>query len=152
VTLTLAAGSHSRVRFLDVLDHEAVSVSVIVFAAGSGVPLHDHPGMHAFSKVLAGQLHGDIYDLLQPLPQHALPIGSLIEVRNRRSFTMAGSDIDHNAPVDANIHSLRCASDGPTSVLLTIMLPPYAPREDACHFFSTSSSDSQLRVIEEVKA
>ena len=147
--LTLAVGSHLGVRFLDVLVHEAVSVTVIVFAAGASVPLHDHPGMHVFSKVLVGRLNGDIYDLLQPLPQHALPIGFFIEVRNKRSFTMSTLDIDHNSPVEANVHCLSCATNGPATVLLSIMLPPYAAREDACHYFSTTASDTQLQVIDD---
>ena len=138
------------VQFVDVLDHAALSVSLIIFPPGSCIPLHDHPGMHVFTKVLVGQLDIDMLDVDHRLPCSAVPVGTSVGVGNKRSVTLRTGEFCELTPVVGNIHGVKC-NGRETAVMLDVMLPPY-PSDDACHYFKATDSGAQLCVINEALA
>jgi len=144
---------HARppcVRFFDVLDHAALSVALVIVPPGSCIPLHDHPGMHVFSKVLAGQLDAEMFDVDYSLPPFAVPLGLTVGVGKSRTITLRTGDLCELTPVVGNIHGLTCTGHE-TAVVLDVMLPPY-PSNGACHYFAATDSSAQLSVIDEALA
>jgi len=138
------------VRFFDVLDHAALTVALVIAPTGSSIPLHDHPGMHVFTKVLVGQMDVEMFDVGQSLPRSAVPFGATVGVGNTRTITLRTGELYELTPVVGNIHGLTCTSHE-TAVVLDIMLPPYAG-DDACHYFAATDSSTQLCVIDEALA
>ena len=149
-TLKRNATGPLSVQFVDVLDHAALSVSLIIFPPGSSIPLHDHPGMHVFTKVLVGQLDIQMLDVDQPLPCAAIPVGTSVGVSHRRTVTLRAGEFCELTPVIGNIHGVACTGHE-TAVMLDVMLPPY-PSDDACHYFKATDSGAQLCVINEALA
>ena len=138
------------VKFTDVLEHPALSISLITLPPGSSIPLHDHPGMHVYTKVLVGQLDVEMFDVDHPLPCSAVPVGTVVGVRNRRTVTLATGEFCDLTPVVGNIHGLACSGTD-TAIMLDVSLAPY-PTDDACHYFAAHDSSAQLCVIDEALA
>lgn len=63
------AGAHpegTTIRTQCVYEDALLELVVFIFPAGASIPLHDHPNMSVFSKVLYGQLSMTSYDWLVP--------------------------------------------------------------------------------------
>ncbi|KAJ3343453.1 hypothetical protein HDU93_008112 [Gonapodya sp. JEL0774] len=72
------------IEYYPVFESVAFTMCVFVMKRGATIPVHDHPGMNVFSKVVSGTLHVRSYDLLShPQPQRV----------SNPSFTSAESQI-----------------------------------------------------------
>jgi hypothetical protein len=146
----LSESSRSRsIQFYDVLDDPAISVCLIAFPPGTCIPLHDHPGMHVFTKVLSGELSFTMLDLDRPMPCAAIESGTAVLVQNLRTVTLNDGACCELSPITGNIHGVSCASDR-TSLMLDVCVPPYT--DDICHYFAPTASNGQLCVIDEALA
>jgi hypothetical protein len=149
-SLALSVLGSPNIRFFDVLDHASLSVSLIICPSGTRIPLHDHPGMHVFTKVLVGQLDIQMLDVEFSLPCAAVPVDTPVGVRNTRIVSLKAGEFCELTPVVGNIHGVTC-SGSETAIMLDVMLPPY-PSDDSCHYFRTTDSITELRVINEEHA
>jgi hypothetical protein len=50
------------VTYLDIHDDAAMTIGIFQLPPGARMPLHDHPGMTVFSRLLYGTLHVRAYD------------------------------------------------------------------------------------------
>jgi hypothetical protein len=76
---TLGADGHAHERSADAplsvrVVHRTPAFEILLFefAEGAAMPLHDHPGMHVFSKVLHGELAMRAYEWERPITQAEL--------------------------------------------------------------------------------
>ena len=157
-----------------VVECPAFELVIFVFPAEASIPLHDHPGMTVFSKVLYGKLSMISYDWEQPLTpeelvdqtreldrlegrlpantRHTSPPLSPPRRANRRADTVLTPEAPTFAlrPRFANIHAFTAL--GATAVL-DLLLPPYD--EDAgrdCHYFASIDACGGERVTLQVAA
>jgi hypothetical protein len=139
----------SAVQFHEVIDQPSVSICLIAFPPGSCIPLHDHPGMHVFTRVISGQLSITMLDIERQMPRSPIPSGTAVNVHNLRTSVFKTGECCELSPVTGNIHGVSCVGNS-TALMLDVNIPPY--ENDNCHFFAATETSAQLCVIDEALA
>ncbi|KAA8491066.1 Plant cysteine oxidase 3 [Porphyridium purpureum] len=138
----MAADADNDIEFIDVGEAENFTMCVFVLPPGTRIPLHDHPGMIVFSKVLFGELECESYNLisressraLMPgksasrlmalglnLPRRPGPTHAVVEP-NQVDIVRAG-EMRSLTPTRANVHSFF--SRDKWTAVFDLVMPPY---------------------------
>ncbi|CAL1356644.1 unnamed protein product [Linum trigynum] len=124
--------NHPRVSYTTIYQSTNFSLYIFFLPAGGVIPLHNHPGMTVFSKLLLGEVHIKSYDLVdcQQASSSKLRLARLV------------ADKVYEAPCDTsvlypttggNIHQFKAVTP---CAILDVLGPPYS-REDGrdCSYY-----------------
>lgn len=115
--------------YVSLLHHPDVTINVFILAAGTEMPLHDHPCMHGLLKPIAGQLAVQCYTAIDESgePTTVLPeqMPTCIAVRREPAVQVdATSEAVLLTPQLGNFHHIRPLA-GEAAAFLDILSPPY---------------------------
>ena len=118
--------------FVEVGASKSVTLAVFTLAEGASLPLHNHPGMFVFTKVLWGELGVRSYDLMddQDRPNY--------QATRNPDFTVSSGDSIVLTPKLKNVHEFS-AVHGPVA-LFDIVCPPYNENRP-CSYLRPASDD-----------
>ncbi|XVE90213.1 hypothetical protein DITRI_Ditri20bG0061100 [Diplodiscus trichospermus] len=127
----------------------------IFFLPATGViPLHNHPGMTVFSKLLLGKMHIKSYDWVDPVnSQHSMP-PSQFRLARLEADTVFTAPCDTSVlypTTGGNIHQFTAIT--PCAVL-DVLGPPYSKEDDRdCSYYKdipySAFSNGETTVSEE---
>ncbi|XP_028418211.1 2-aminoethanethiol dioxygenase-like [Dendronephthya gigantea] len=127
----LSYPGEAPVSHVDILECPYFSMAVFIVSKGRKLPLHDHPGMYGFCKVLYGSIQVNMYGTIDS--EHENTNGAVANHNEMepRKFLYQGKhifDSDNGvcvvSPSHGNLHSIH-AINGPAA-FLDILGPPYS--------------------------
>ncbi|KAM2487580.1 hypothetical protein ACFX1W_039490 [Malus domestica] len=117
------------ITYLDMYEGDSFTMCIFCFPTSSVIPLHDHPGMTVFSKVLYGSLHMRSYDWVEPAQEikgpNYFPVRLAKLAVDKVLTAPCGTSVLYPRS-GGNLHNFTAVT--PCAVL-DILTPPY--REDA---------------------
>ncbi|XP_057737430.1 plant cysteine oxidase 3 [Arachis stenosperma] len=128
--LNRAARWAQPITYIDILESDSFTMCIFCFPTSSVIPLHDHPGMTVFSKILYGSLHVKAYDWVEP------PCTVESKGPGHPQVRLAKLAVDKvmTAPCETSVlypkhgGNLHCFTAVTPCAVLDILSPPY--RED----------------------
>lgn len=118
-----------QLQYLPLLEHGSVHIGIFFCKQGASIPLHDHPGMCVFSKILQGKMQITSYDwdcdlaVKSPWPKPAK--------LSRNEVLGADDSARLLLPRKHNLHVVSALED---SAFLDIISPPYDERR-VCTYY-----------------
>ena len=107
---------------------------MFLFTHGAGLPMHNHPDMYVWSKVVLGRATLDRIDV----SRNELQGERVVEILNE------SSGVSFLGPDCWNLHSIQ--ADSPVTVMLDVMVPPYGAKK--CNFYEiTQAPDCTAKVL-----
>ncbi|XP_009775708.1 plant cysteine oxidase 2-like isoform X2 [Nicotiana sylvestris] len=134
--------------------HECNKFSIGIFCLPpcGVIPLHNHPGMTVFCKLLAGTMHATSYDWVQNHQQF-----NHCEQQSGIRLAKVHFDADITAPCDASVlfpksgGNLHCFKALTPCILLDVLGPPYSESEGRhCTYYQDFTYDC-FSDVKEVK-
>jgi len=111
-----------------------LTVCVFVMRKGSKIPLHDHPGMWVFGRLLLGKLRVRSFDpdgQLRTAPLPAQLRADLVLGPSPTTFSLG--------PEEGNLHELEAVED---CAFLDVLTPSYDPQHERdCTYFTVEDND-----------
>ncbi|XP_022134830.1 plant cysteine oxidase 3 [Momordica charantia] len=145
------------ITYVDIFEGESFTICIFCFPTSSVIPLHDHPGMTVFSKVLYGSLHVKAYDWVEPAFIQESKGSTYFPVRLAKLavdkvLTASSATSVLYPKTGGNLHSFTAVS--PCAVL-DILSPPYdEDKGRRCTYYhdnpySTFSAESRPELSDE---
>ncbi|CAA7402983.1 unnamed protein product [Spirodela intermedia] len=134
------------VTYLHLYECEQFSIGIFCLPPSAVIPLHNHPGMTVFSKLLFGSMHVKSFDWLDGPPPDTEP--GLAKVVMDAAFTAPCNTSILYPAAGGNIH---CFTAVTACAVLDVLGPPYS---DDCTYYNElpcaniSSGDSALAAEE----
>ncbi|XP_017875150.1 2-aminoethanethiol dioxygenase-like [Ceratina calcarata] len=150
---------HAPMWVIDIFQNQDFAISIFILKHGFTMPIHDHPGMYGFLKVISGVVQVNNYTL-KANEDHTIRLNKEEMAYRHKPITLhSNSPACTLTPKEKNLHEITCI-EGPAA-FLDILSPPYDVDIDSgkgprpCRFFKTVSSSKACTdtsdIIEEVK-
>ncbi|XP_031478413.1 plant cysteine oxidase 2-like [Nymphaea colorata] len=117
-----------RVTYVHIYECENFSIGIFLLPTSGTIPLHNHPGMTVFSKILFGSVHLRSFDWVEPFEgEDSLPSNvALARLKIDNVFTAPCNSSVLYPASGGNLHSLQAVT--PCAVL-DVLGPPYSGTE-----------------------
>ncbi|ESO90404.1 hypothetical protein LOTGIDRAFT_123657 [Lottia gigantea] len=143
------------VTYVKLWEDDIFTMGIFVVKPGGRLPLHDHPGMFGFCKVIHGEMNVTSFNPVKSIETEAdeipreikeklrpwqIPQTKKVQLNSDRSFTTSDECCFLN-PQTGNIHELKPV--GNTSAFLDILAPPYDHSRTGlreCHYYEDLSN------------
>lgn len=127
-------------HYIPIASTPQFTIGVFVIPANLKLPIHDHPGMAVYSKLLFGTLRLRSFDVL---PEQETKMGSAIQGRRKaacvESIISAPAQTWSLTPQLHNLHELHAVS---TCAILDVLLPPYNHEHTGgCSYYTVREID-----------
>lgn len=133
----------AKVCYQEVYAGPSMTMCVFLLRAGGVIPLHDHPGMHVFGRLLFGRMRSISLDLEEPDDKAVLPppgpTGALW-ARVHSDVTLGPKPTTYGlGPQEGNVHTLHALED---CAFFDVLTPPYDLRSGRnCTYFGHVGAD-----------
>ncbi|XP_050370774.1 plant cysteine oxidase 1-like [Argentina anserina] len=138
-----------RVTYTTIYKCSNFSLCCFFIPATGVIPLHNHPGMTVFSKLLLGKMHIKSYDLVDPIKNSDVSQLRLAKLKADSIYTAPCNTSVLYPTTGGNIHAFTAIT--PCAVL-DVFGPPYS-KEDGrdCSYYKEHPYDaySNTTVVEE---
>ncbi|XXG42634.1 hypothetical protein AAC387_Pa01g2862 [Persea americana] len=147
-----ASDGTPRITYATIYQSENFSLCIFFLPQKAVIPLHNHPGMTVFSKLLLGSMHIKAYDWVDPSKSDDLVPSSeprLARLEVDSNFTASSGTSILYPTAGGNIHSFTALT--PCAVL-DVMGPPYSKEEDRdCTYYKEFPYSNFSESAKEVK-
>lgn len=137
----------SSIKYQEIYDGPEMTVCIFLVPAGFRLPLHDHPGMHVFGRLLLGRLQIHSYDLEEVKPSDFV---SLLR-KGAEAYVIDRGEVVNSAPFSyslspdkGNLHAISAVED---SAFFDVLLPPYNHTNRQCSYFKIQQDTETGRQI-----
>ncbi|PON92702.1 Cysteine oxygenase/2-aminoethanethiol dioxygenase [Trema orientale] len=119
------------ITYLDIYESDSFTMCIFCFPTSSVIPLHDHPGMTVFSKILYGSLHVKAYDWVEPaiIRESKGPVYFPVRLAKLVVDQVLTAPCDVSVLYPKNGGNLHCFTAVTPCAVLDVLAPPY--RENA---------------------
>jgi len=134
-------GTGSRVGYQEVYSGSEITLCIFVLKAGAHIPLHDHPKMHVFGRLLFGRMRVRSYnpEPLEPVAAALRPIppGACAAVLHEDHVLGPTPETYMLGPGEGNVHELFALED---CAFFDVVVPPYDSTQGrSCTYYALMS-------------
>ncbi|CAK0784557.1 hypothetical protein CVIRNUC_007761 [Coccomyxa viridis] len=127
-----SSGRAPPMTYMHIHEEPAFSLGIFCLPRGNQIPLHNHPGMSVFSRVLVGSMHVRSFDWAEP-SQNIHTQGGHARLCIDRTVHEGDPPAVLYPTSGGNIHEFTPVTD---CAVLDLLSPPYSPREGRdCTYF-----------------
>jgi cysteamine dioxygenase len=136
-------GVTPKVACTTIYQSDKFSICIFFLPANAVIPLHNHPGMTVFNKLLLGKVHIKAYDLVNSDDSLSSSQLKLASIKADGVFT-APCDTSVLYPTSGgNIHAFRAITP---CAILDVMGPPYSKKDGRdCSYYRDIPYDGEER-------
>ncbi|XP_008809715.2 plant cysteine oxidase 2-like isoform X2 [Phoenix dactylifera] len=129
------SGGTPRITYLHLYERDKFSIGIFCLPPSGVIPLHNHPGMTVFSKLLFGSMHIKSYDWVD-IPQDSNDVINPAQSRPPEvRLAKVKTDAIFTAPCETSIlypadgGNMHCFTARTSCAVLDVLGPPYSDSE-----------------------
>ncbi|CAN4082570.1 unnamed protein product [Withania somnifera] len=135
-----------KITYLHLHECDKFSIGIFCLPPSAVIPLHDHPGMTVFSKLIFGEMHIKSYDWADKLPVEPTPIANPLDDGLGDSTGLRLAKVKMNSefrspcqtsilyPADGG--NMHCFTARTACAVLDVLGPPYCdPEGRHCQYY-----------------